>query len=288
MTSIREWLTTLGLPEYEAAFTAKEVTWAGLVELTNEDLRSLGVTSRKHREALLGGIWDLQSELAASLDARGAVALNEGRRDEARTLLEQALGINRKVADAEPHRPRRQRALAVSLNNCGVVAIDEGHENEARRLFEESAVVRQQLASALPQRADLRVELASSYWHLYVLSRPGERRERLQRVRDALPPREANVEHPQFDSLLDKASRAWAELRMWVVTVHFREPLYAATRGIEERLYTVSFDDIEASSEGQAIEDGRRAFEAGAAAAQIGWRREIASVEARPREHEPA
>jgi len=53
---IAEWLRSLGLERYEAAFRDNEIDDAVLPSLTTEDLRDLGVTLIGHRRRLLDAI----------------------------------------------------------------------------------------------------------------------------------------------------------------------------------------------------------------------------------------
>jgi class 3 adenylate cyclase len=53
---VAEWLQTLGLVQYAAAFRKNDITPALLPDLTAADLRELGVTSVGHRRKLLDAI----------------------------------------------------------------------------------------------------------------------------------------------------------------------------------------------------------------------------------------
>ena len=53
---IREWLSDLGLDEYADAFVENEVGPSLLAELTNDDLKDLGVAKLGHRKAMLASI----------------------------------------------------------------------------------------------------------------------------------------------------------------------------------------------------------------------------------------
>ncbi len=56
MQDIGQWLSDLGLSQYEAAFHDNDIDAAVLSGLTIEDLRDLGVTSIGHRRKLLDAI----------------------------------------------------------------------------------------------------------------------------------------------------------------------------------------------------------------------------------------
>jgi SAM domain (Sterile alpha motif) len=53
---VGEWLRSLGLEKYEAAFRENEVTDKVLPNLTAEDLKKLGVNALGHRRTLLDAI----------------------------------------------------------------------------------------------------------------------------------------------------------------------------------------------------------------------------------------
>ena len=50
---VGEWLKSLGLEQYEAAFRENAITAALLPNLTADDLKDLGITSVGHRRQLL-------------------------------------------------------------------------------------------------------------------------------------------------------------------------------------------------------------------------------------------
>ncbi|MFL5285486.1 MAG: SAM domain-containing protein, partial [Rhodopila sp.] len=55
-----DWLKSLGLERYEAAFRANDVTVELLPILTADDLRDIGVTSVGHRRRILDAIAPLR------------------------------------------------------------------------------------------------------------------------------------------------------------------------------------------------------------------------------------
>ena len=52
MTDVGEWLSSLGLPQYAEAFEAQGVELDQRVELSDADLRELGVSALGHRKRL--------------------------------------------------------------------------------------------------------------------------------------------------------------------------------------------------------------------------------------------
>jgi len=58
MSDLGQWLSNLGLPQYAAAFEAQAVELDQLAELSDADLRELGVAALGHRKRLLKAIAD--------------------------------------------------------------------------------------------------------------------------------------------------------------------------------------------------------------------------------------
>jgi class 3 adenylate cyclase/ABC-type transport system involved in cytochrome c biogenesis ATPase subunit len=69
MQSVATWLQSLGLAEYAERFAEQHIDLAVLRDLTEEDLRELGV-SLGHRRRLLRGIADLRAAAAARVERR--------------------------------------------------------------------------------------------------------------------------------------------------------------------------------------------------------------------------
>jgi class 3 adenylate cyclase len=59
---VSEWLINLGLGEYVSNFTENDIDTRHLTELTNDDLKDLGVSSLGHRKTILGAIRTLNEE----------------------------------------------------------------------------------------------------------------------------------------------------------------------------------------------------------------------------------
>ncbi len=64
---IGDWLRSLGLERYEAAFRENEIDETVLPNLTAEDLKELGVNALGHRRILLDAIAALRGDTQASL-----------------------------------------------------------------------------------------------------------------------------------------------------------------------------------------------------------------------------
>jgi class 3 adenylate cyclase len=63
---IAEWLRSLALERYEAAFRDNEIDWAVMPELTTDDLKDIGVAAVGHRRKLLAAIAALRSDVDAA------------------------------------------------------------------------------------------------------------------------------------------------------------------------------------------------------------------------------
>src|SRR6516165_5429623 len=72
--TVADWLRTLGLGQYEAAFRENSVTVDLLPNLTPEDLRDLGITLVGHRRRLLDAISALRADADLAEDSRAAAA----------------------------------------------------------------------------------------------------------------------------------------------------------------------------------------------------------------------
>ena len=64
MTNVRAWLGDLNLGRYADAFEENDIDPRALIELTDQDLKDIGVTSLGHRRVLLGAIKQLASQKA--------------------------------------------------------------------------------------------------------------------------------------------------------------------------------------------------------------------------------
>ena len=76
---VAAWLKSLGLEQYAPAFADNDIDVAVLAQLTDADLKELGVTSLGHRKRLLTAV-AARPALAASAPAPGAAAPSGERR----------------------------------------------------------------------------------------------------------------------------------------------------------------------------------------------------------------
>ncbi|MBV8455585.1 MAG: hypothetical protein JO122_03095 [Acetobacteraceae bacterium] len=58
---VGSWLASLGLGQYAQAFAENDIDWALLAELSDTDLKELGVVSLGHRKRLLAAVAELCS-----------------------------------------------------------------------------------------------------------------------------------------------------------------------------------------------------------------------------------
>jgi hypothetical protein len=66
MQQIADWLQKLGLGQYAQRFAENDVSFSILPDLTDQDLKELGVASLGHRRQLLRAITDLKGDEAAA------------------------------------------------------------------------------------------------------------------------------------------------------------------------------------------------------------------------------
>src|SRR5271169_1970475 len=71
---VADWLRSLGLEQYEAAFRDNEVDGKILPKLTGEDLKELGVAAVGHRRAILAAIEELSGPSAAAVTKPASAA----------------------------------------------------------------------------------------------------------------------------------------------------------------------------------------------------------------------
>ena len=64
MSDIRPWLEKLGLAQYADAFEANAISLDLAHDLSDQDLKDLGVTAMGHRKALLRAITDPEASLS--------------------------------------------------------------------------------------------------------------------------------------------------------------------------------------------------------------------------------
>ncbi len=73
---VADWLRSLGLERYEAAFRENAVDTDLLPNLTTDDLKDLGITLVGHRRRLLEAFAGLRSEVRRTADPAGIASTN--------------------------------------------------------------------------------------------------------------------------------------------------------------------------------------------------------------------
>src|SRR5271155_1425704 len=68
---LADWLRSLGLEKYEAAFRENEIDETVLPNLTAEDLKELGVASLGHRRKLLDAVAALRTDASGKAPSAG-------------------------------------------------------------------------------------------------------------------------------------------------------------------------------------------------------------------------
>jgi hypothetical protein len=63
MERTTRWLAEIGLPEYTPLFIENDLDFGLLCELTDQDLKELGVTSLGHRRRMMRAIAELKSSV---------------------------------------------------------------------------------------------------------------------------------------------------------------------------------------------------------------------------------
>ncbi len=104
---VSEWLAALGLQVYATAFAEQDIDGALLRELTDSDLKELGVASLGHRKRLLAGIAALRADAAAGSDPGGSGATTGlARSDRPASAERPAWPRDAAAAHARPASPR--------------------------------------------------------------------------------------------------------------------------------------------------------------------------------------
>ena len=114
---VREWLKSLGLEQYEAAFRENDVDAEVLPTLTADDLKELGIASIGHRRRILSAIAKLQND-----DALSQAVGPSG---------DQSASIP--ADDAVPHAGERRQLTVMFCDLVGSTALSEKLDPEELR-----------------------------------------------------------------------------------------------------------------------------------------------------------
>src|SRR6202011_1536755 len=124
---IGDWLRSLGLERYEAAFRENEIDQTVLASLTAEDLKDLGVGIVGHRRKLLDAITALRSDATAKDPSGNAVSSplsatceDRAERRQVTVMFSDLVGSTVLSARMDPEDLRRLSAAirSVSLRPC--------------------------------------------------------------------------------------------------------------------------------------------------------------------------
>src|SRR6266481_1847068 len=171
---IAEWLRSLGLERYEAAFRDNEIDWAVMPELTADDLKDIGVAAVGHRRKLLAVIAALRSDADAAPEP--AVGAPSAERRQLTVMFCDLVGSTALSTRFDPEDLREligdyHRAVSETVGRFdGFVAKYMGdgvliyfgypraHEDDAERAVRAGLAVIEAVGR-LPAREDLRVRL---------------------------------------------------------------------------------------------------------------------------------
>lgn len=101
---VDQWLRNLGFGDYAQAFAENDVDFDTLVELTDADLKELGVSSLGHRKKLLAAIHHLRS--AAAADAPAPAGHSAGERRQVTILFADLCGFTTRSRSLDPEEIR--------------------------------------------------------------------------------------------------------------------------------------------------------------------------------------
>jgi serine/threonine-protein kinase len=89
-----------------------------------------------------------------------------GRNEQAEAAYQEALVIQRPLADNHPQVPKYQQDLAYSQNNLGILYQEIGRTGPAKECFEEALAIRQKLVDSYPSVPEYQDDLAVSHYCL--------------------------------------------------------------------------------------------------------------------------
>ena len=113
-----------------------------------------------------GGNPDLRADLATTYGKIGSLNDQMGLSDEAIAAHQEAIGLLRELADAQPQVVEYRSQLAVAKNNLALALSHAGRSDEGRQALLDAISLQQQLVGEQPQVTRHRVELALSHNNL--------------------------------------------------------------------------------------------------------------------------
>src|SRR3954447_2885402 len=102
---LADWLRQSGLEQYEPAFQANHITAALLPDLTQDDLRDLGIISVGHRRILMNAIAALRADHGAAREP--LLSTSHGERRQVTILFADLAGYTAIAAQRDPEETHR-------------------------------------------------------------------------------------------------------------------------------------------------------------------------------------
>jgi tetratricopeptide (TPR) repeat protein/tRNA A-37 threonylcarbamoyl transferase component Bud32 len=153
----------------------------------------------------------VRAVLARSQNTIAVLLMEEGKPAEALEAFQQALAIQKKLADANPAVTGYRFDMALSYNNIGTVLLRTGKPDEALAAWHKALAVNQELADANPKVAAFQSALAGTHNNIGdLLSQTGKPTEALQAHKTVLAIRQK----------LADANRAVADFQSDVAASH--------------------------------------------------------------------
>jgi class 3 adenylate cyclase len=140
MQQISNWLNTLGLGQYAHRFAEVDINFAILRDLTDQDLKELGVSSLGHRRQLLRAIAELKGAPEPSTVAAAPVApLDTAERRQVTVMFSDLVGSTALSARLDPEDLREviaayQKCVAEIVQRFGGFC-GEIHGRRGARVF---------------------------------------------------------------------------------------------------------------------------------------------------------
>jgi hypothetical protein len=161
--AVQSWLLKAQLLTIQLRFDDAERVYLEAIGVAPDSFQTHFAYARFNQElnrferARAGFIWCLgwarknekDAELAQTLNNLGNLDRDQDRGEEARKAFEEALQINRELAQKNPETYRPD--LATTLNNLGVLHNEQNRMEEAREAFDEALQIRRELTQKDPE-----------------------------------------------------------------------------------------------------------------------------------------
>lgn len=128
-SEVSEWLESQGFPQYRPAFAQNAITWELVPELTDQDLRELGVSVLGHRKQLLREIKVLRQDLLGASSGLGPEAFVPQVRGERRQITVLTCDLVNSVSLSARFDPEDLAEIIADYQSCceGVVRQYDGY-----------------------------------------------------------------------------------------------------------------------------------------------------------------